>query len=195
MDRRTFLKDIGEPAVWRQRAAFRHPPSPRARRPRHCASCRRQTSPTSIPSGAPSTWCAMPRRWSGTRFTASTISSQPQRQMAEGEEVPSDGLTWTFKLRPGSSSTTASRCWPRTWWPASRAGCARDFHGPDDQGPAEGADRGRRPHGQLGAVGALIRSCCSRSARTTRRWPSSCRSASPRPIRSSRSPSTSAAGR
>src|SRR5256885_2175959 len=26
---------------------------------------------------------------------------EPQRQMAEGEEVSSDGLTWTFKLRPG----------------------------------------------------------------------------------------------
>ena len=25
----------------------------------------------------------------------------PQRQMVEGEEVSSDGLTWTFKLRPG----------------------------------------------------------------------------------------------
>ncbi len=26
---------------------------------------------------------------------------KPQRQMVEGEEVSSDGLTWTFKLRPG----------------------------------------------------------------------------------------------
>ena len=26
---------------------------------------------------------------------------QPQRQMVESEEVSSDGLTWTFKLRPG----------------------------------------------------------------------------------------------
>src|SRR5467141_4917867 len=26
---------------------------------------------------------------------------QPQRQMAEGEEISSDGLTWTFRLRPG----------------------------------------------------------------------------------------------
>src|SRR6516164_7090796 len=26
---------------------------------------------------------------------------QPQRQMAESEEVSSDGLTWTFRLRPG----------------------------------------------------------------------------------------------
>jgi len=26
---------------------------------------------------------------------------QPQRQMIESEEVSKDGLTWTFKLRPG----------------------------------------------------------------------------------------------
>src|SRR6201994_4186325 len=26
---------------------------------------------------------------------------QPRRQMVESEEVSSDGLTWTFKLRPG----------------------------------------------------------------------------------------------
>jgi peptide/nickel transport system substrate-binding protein len=26
---------------------------------------------------------------------------EPKRQMVEGEEVSSDGLTWTFKLRPG----------------------------------------------------------------------------------------------
>src|ERR1700756_5251239 len=26
---------------------------------------------------------------------------QPQRQMVESEELSSDGLTWTFKLRPG----------------------------------------------------------------------------------------------
>src|SRR5207342_1345956 len=26
---------------------------------------------------------------------------QPQRQMVESEEVSADGLTWTFKLRPG----------------------------------------------------------------------------------------------
>ena len=26
---------------------------------------------------------------------------QPQRQMVEAEEVSPDGLTWTFRLRPG----------------------------------------------------------------------------------------------
>src|SRR5258706_7600303 len=26
---------------------------------------------------------------------------QPQRQMVEGEEASADGLTWTFRLRPG----------------------------------------------------------------------------------------------
>src|SRR6266403_5845780 len=29
------------------------------------------------------------------------IELQPQRQMVEAEEVSSDGLTWTFRLRPG----------------------------------------------------------------------------------------------
>ena len=47
---------------------------------------------------------------------------------------------------------------------------------------------------KLGAQEALSRRCCSRSARTRRRWRSSCRSASPRPTRSSRSTNTSAAG-
>ena len=40
---------------------------------------------------------------------------QPQRQMVEGEEVSSDGLTWTFRLRPASNSTMARRFSPRTW--------------------------------------------------------------------------------
>jgi peptide/nickel transport system substrate-binding protein len=34
---------------------------------------------------------------------------QPKRQMVESEEVSSDGLTWTFKLRDGRN-TTATRC-------------------------------------------------------------------------------------
>src|SRR5256884_9858257 len=29
------------------------------------------------------------------------IELQPQRQMVEAEEVTADGLTWTFRLRPG----------------------------------------------------------------------------------------------
>jgi ABC-type transport system substrate-binding protein len=46
----------------------------------------------------------------------------PQRQMVESEEVSADGLTWTFRLPPGSNSTTARGCWRRTWWRASIAG-------------------------------------------------------------------------
>src|SRR6202043_2822668 len=29
------------------------------------------------------------------------VELQPQRQMIEAEEVSADGLTWTFRLRPG----------------------------------------------------------------------------------------------
>ncbi len=43
---------------------------------------------------------------------------KPQRQMVESEEVSADGLTWTFRLRLASSSTTASRSCRRTWWRA-----------------------------------------------------------------------------
>ncbi len=80
---------------------------------------------------------------------------QPQRQMVEGEEVSSDGLTWTFKLRSGlkfhdgepvlAKDVVASL----TRWMRPR------LHGPDDQGAAEGADRGRRSHRQVGAVRAV----------------------------------------
>src|SRR5271168_2272015 len=43
---------------------------------------------------------------------------QPQRQMVEAEDVSTDGLTWTFRLRPWLKFTTASRFWPKTWWRA-----------------------------------------------------------------------------
>ena len=80
---------------------------------------------------------------------------EPKRQMVEGEEVSSDGLTWTFKLRSGlkfhdgepvlAKDVVASL----TRWMRPR------LHGPDDQGAAAGADRGRRSHHQVGAVRAL----------------------------------------
>ena len=69
---------------------------------------------------------------------------------------PSDGLTWTFKLRPGlkfhdgepvlAKDVVASL----TRWTRPR------LHGPDDQGHPEGADRRRRPHLQVGAVRSPI---------------------------------------
>jgi peptide/nickel transport system substrate-binding protein len=38
---------------------------------------------------------------------------QPRRQMVEGEEVSADGLTWTFRLRPGARSglTRCKKAW------------------------------------------------------------------------------------
>ncbi len=68
---------------------------------------------------------------------------QPQRQMVESEEVSADGLTWTFRLRPGLEI------------PRRRAGAGEGrgreprplggarHHGPDDQGDRERACRRR----------------------------------------------------
>ena len=59
----------------------------------------------------------------------------------------------------------------------------------------ERAHRGRRPHLQMGAEEALSEDAARARQEQHAVAASSCRSASPRPIRSSRSPNTSAAGR
>ena len=47
---------------------------------------------------------------------------QPQRQMIESEEVSSNGLAWTFRLRPDLKFTMANECWRRMQLQASTAG-------------------------------------------------------------------------
>jgi ABC-type transport system substrate-binding protein len=49
---------------------------------------------------------------------------QPRRQMVEAEEVSSDGLTWTFRLRPELKSARRSRGSDPTQFPMI-SGCAR----------------------------------------------------------------------
>ena len=80
---------------------------------------------------------------------------QPQRQMVESEETSSDGLTWTFKLRPGLKFHDGEPVLAKDVVASLTRWMARDPHGPDAQGDPEGADRGRRPHLQVGAQEAL----------------------------------------
>ena len=120
---------------------------------------------------------------------------QPQRQMVESEETSTDGLTWTFKLRRGLKFHDGEPVLAKDVIASLTRWKARDPHGPDAQGDPAGARRRRRPHRSSGCSRSPTRRCCSRSARTRRRWRSSCRSASPRPIRSSRSRTMSARAR
>ena len=120
---------------------------------------------------------------------------QPQRQMVESEETSDDGLTWTFKLRPGLKFHDGEPVLAKDVVASLTRWSARDPMGLMLKAIQK----------ELIAVDdrtfrwvleeALSRRCCSRSARTRRRWRSSCRSASPRPIRSSRSTNMSAPAR
>src|SRR5262244_988309 len=79
---------------------------------------------------------------------------EPQRQMAEGEEVSADGLTWTFRLRPGLKFHDGEPVLARdVAEPRALDGARPD--GPVDQGNPTGAHRYRRSHGQVGAQEAL----------------------------------------
>jgi peptide/nickel transport system substrate-binding protein len=119
---------------------------------------------------------------------------QPQRQMVESEEVSADGLTWTFRLRPGLKFHDGEPVLAKDAVASINRWAAREPMG----GMIKAVEN------ELAAVDDRtfrwslrkpVRKCCWRWARSARRAVSSCRLASPRPIRSSRSANTSAAGR
>src|SRR5215469_12977707 len=47
---------------------------------------------------------------------------KPQRQMVESEEVSADGLTWTFRLRPGLKFHDGERVTAKDAWLVSSGG-------------------------------------------------------------------------
>src|ERR1700730_13216075 len=80
---------------------------------------------------------------------------QPQRQMAEAEEVSADGLTWTFRLRPGLKFHDGEKGAREGGGGKPRAVDGTRPHGPDDQADPAGAHGRRRPHREMGAEEAL----------------------------------------
>ena len=119
---------------------------------------------------------------------------QPQRQMVESEEVSSDGLTWTFRLRPGLKFHDGEPVLAKDVVASLTRWSARDPQGQTI----------KAMQNELVAVDdrtfkwvlkAPFPRCWSRSPRIVRLALASCRSGSPRPIRSSRSPNMSARAR
>jgi peptide/nickel transport system substrate-binding protein len=65
---------------------------------------------------------------------------QPRRQMVEAEEVSADGLTWTFRLRPGLKFHDGEPVLAKDVVASLARWQARD-NGPDDQGDRAGTYR------------------------------------------------------
>ena len=119
---------------------------------------------------------------------------EPKRQMVESETVSADGLTWTFKLRDGLKFHDGAPVTSKDVVQSLKRWQARDPMGlmikaiEVELSPVDDMSWKwvlNKPYPKM--LLAL--------ARTTRPAPSSCRSASPRPIPSPRSPSISAPGR
>ena len=100
MDRRTFLKTTAGAGALVATGGLSAPAIAQARED---APLRAAGEPRQLRSDLGHAIRGAQRRrcWCGTRSTASTKRSTPQRQMVESEETSSDGLTWTFKLRSG----------------------------------------------------------------------------------------------
>ena len=94
---------------------------------------------------------------------------QPQRQMVEGEEVSADGLTWTFKLRPGLKFHDGEPVLAKDVVASLTRWKARDSMGLMIKAMQKELVRRRRYAPSSWCSSALSRRCCSRSARTTRR--------------------------
>ena len=115
--------------------------------------------------------------------------------MVEGEEVSADGLTWTFKLRAGLKFHDGEPVLAKDVVASLDALVGARRHGPDAQGASR---RSSSPSTTAPSNGCCPKPYPEDAARARQEQhadaPSSCRSASPRPTRSSRSTSTSARG-
>ena len=80
---------------------------------------------------------------------------QPQRQMVESEEVSSDGLTWTFRLRSGLKFHDGEPVLAKDVAASLNRWAARDLMGQMLKAHPAGAHGRRRPHCQVGAEEAL----------------------------------------
>ena len=80
---------------------------------------------------------------------------QPQRQMVESEEVSSDGLTWSFRLRPGLKFHDGAPVRAKDVVASLARWSARDSMGQMLKAIQNELDRGRRPDFQMGAEQAL----------------------------------------
>jgi peptide/nickel transport system substrate-binding protein len=118
----------------------------------------------------------------------------PKPQMAEGHEVTDDGRTWTFKLRAGLKFHDGEPVLSRDVIASLTRWMARDTMGQMIRARLDALEAldDRTFRFRLNKPFSKMR---WRSANPIRRSPALCRSGSPKPIRSSRLPRSSAPAR